>query len=44
MDSDGIVSNKVDFETDVGPERLVASADHSDCCDAGVLVGLGYRT
>ena len=42
LESDGLVSNKVDFEMDAGPDR--EPVEISDClCDAGVHVGFGYR-
>ena len=43
MEGDGLVSNKVDYEMDVGPdwEQLQIT---NDFCEAVVLVGLGNGT
>ena len=43
MEGDGLVSNKVDYEMDAGPDREPVQITN-EFCDAGVLVGLGNRT
>ena len=43
LESDGLVSNKVDFEMDAGPDREPVQITNN-FCDAGVLVELGFRT
>ena len=40
---DGLVSNKADFEMDVGPDREPVQSTNN-FCDAWVLVRLCYRT
>ena len=43
LEGECLVSNKVDFEIDAGPDREPVQITN-DFCDAGVLVGLGYWT
>ena len=43
LESDGLVSNKVDFEMDVGPDGEPVQITNI-FCDAGVLVEFGFRT
>ena len=43
LEDDGLVSNKVDFEMDAGPDQEPVQITNV-FCDAGVFIGLVYGT